>query len=545
MSALFFIWRRRIINSIRTLVRKPAKLVLSIFVVLMLLVGGVFSFIAVTRDVASAAPVTIGGSGGGSLTLVRLLILFLLSLVAASAMWTGTKHGGVMFTAPDAQFLFPSPLAPQTILAYGLVATLAQLVMSTFFMAYQIPNLYRAGLRGSQIGGIFIIWFVGAAASHVMGMLVYLVIQLRPQLRRVAQALIIALPLATVAVILQSLPQALLAGRFSSPMELISIAERSLDAPLLRLIPIIGWLHALVGAAMHGFKPLDWLALVLLVASVFLALIAIWRIPTDYYEDALAQADQLAARQEMAKEGRIVARKYRVRRTGLGAGEGASTFFYKHLLEFRRTRPYLVGIMHAVYLAVLIFVAIQLRDPEATSSGVVRVLILSAVAWFILFWHGMAMPLAYELDAIVYHLAPLAPLQKIWQATRFGLLRIAFDLLPAWLAVSIVLRLNPLIAVVGFIAAWSSCLAINGSQMVSLRLLGSSKTGFAAMLYMMIESIALGPGVICLALAIVQALQGREAAALLLACLIPIAHAAVYGIGLLFGVQVLERGMES
>ena len=66
----------------------------------------------------------------------------------------------------------------------------------------------------------------------------------------------------------------------------------------------------------------------------------------DYYEDVLQSTETAFLTQAAAKEGRVAdtaPRNVSVGKTGLGGGRGASAFYYKHRVENRRSRKWLLS----------------------------------------------------------------------------------------------------------------------------------------------------------------------------------------------------------
>ncbi|MDI9498189.1 MAG: putative ABC exporter domain-containing protein [Bacillota bacterium] len=540
MSALVFIWRCRLRNSLRQLIHQPAKLVPAIFFTVFLGIAFVFSIRDMLSEAQDAAPATVAGSGSGGLILVEGILLLLVLFISTSSLWTGTKQGGLTFSEADTHFLFTAPVSPQAVLIYSLVSTLGSLLVSTVFMLYQLPNLYSAGLRGLSLLLVFVGWFVMLAVTQIASMLVFLIVQAKPELRRPLQTVIIALPFVTLAAILAALPGGSIRSSLGNPLTLAFYADKALGSTTLRLLPLVGWLHALLRAAIRGFDTTAVIAVVLLALSTVLMILAIRYSEADYYEDAAARVTVLAERQKKAEKGHLPARRYAVRRQGIGRGDGAVAFYHKHRREFSRLRPAVLGIMNLVYLAALGATAWMLRQEEVPAPAGSLILVL--VSWLILYWHGLSLPLTDELTNPLFFTAPVAPLSKLVQSTRFCFLRMVIDLAPAWLAAGIIARLGPAGLVLGFVLSWSLSLPLIGSQIVALRLLGSITSTFESIITMLISGLAVTPPIASCIAALVLAFTENPGIAWIPALLVPVTGAAAFGIGLLFGVQILERG---
>ncbi len=540
MSALVFIWRCRLRNSLRQLIHQPAKLVAAILFTLFLGAAFVFSILDMLGEVQETAPAAVAGSGEGGLVLVEGILLLLVLIITTSSLWTGTKQGGLTFSEADTHFLFTAPVSPQAVLIYSLVSTLGSLLVSTIFMFYQLPNLYSAGLRGFSLLAVFIGWFLMLVVTQIASMLVFLIVQAKPALRRPLQAAVIALPLATLAVLLATLPWDALRASPGNPLTLATCIDSALASPALRFLPLVGWLQALLRATIHGLDPTAVFAVALLALSTVLMIIAIRRSEADYYEDAAARVIVLAERQKNVEKGQISGRRYSVRRQGIGPGDGAVAFYHKHRREFGRQRPAIMGVMNLVYLAALGLTAWTLRGEDVPALAAALILVL--VSWAILYWHGLALPLTDELSNPLFFTAPLAPLAKLVHSTRFTFLRIAIDLAPAWLAAAIIAGLGPAELFLGVVLAWSFSLPLTGGQIVALRLLGSIASTFESIIAMLLSGLAVAVPLACGITALVLSFAGQLTAARVFALLVPVSGAAAYGIGLLFGIQILERG---
>ncbi|MDI9469783.1 MAG: putative ABC exporter domain-containing protein [Bacillota bacterium] len=540
MNALVFIWRCRLRNSLRQLIHQPAKLVPALLFTLFLGIAFVFSVFDMFKEAQDAAPATVAGSGDGGLVLVEGILLVLVLLITTTSLWTGTKQGGLTFSEADTHFLFTAPISPQAVLIYSLVSTLGSLLVSTIFMFYQLPHLYNAGLRGFSLLAVFFGWFVMLAVSQIASMLLFLIVQAKPELRRPLQGAILALPLATIVLVLLALPWDTLRSSLENPLAFAAFADRALSSPTLRLLPLVGWLHSLLRITIRGFDLTGIIALILLAISTVLMIVAIRHSEADYYEVAAARVVELAERVKKTEKGQNPDRRYSVGHQGIGPGEGAVAFYHKHLREFRRLRPAFVGIMNLVYLAVLAPTAWILQNENVSAPASALILVL--VCWLILYWHGLSLPLNDELTNPLFFTSPIAPQAKLVQATRFSLLRIVIDVAPAWLVAGIVAGLNPAAIAIGFVLAWSLCLPMIGGQIIALRLLGSISSTFESIITMLITGTAMTPALALAIIALALSFAGQLTAAWVLALLVPLAAAAAYGIGILFGVQILERG---
>ena len=150
--------------------------------------------------------------------------------------------------------------------------------------------------------------------------------------------------------------------------------------------------RGLAGAACYeallgNFAPAALLTLLWAAYSAALVLIMV-KADRDYYEDVLQSTETAFLTQAAAKEGRIAdaaPKNVSVGKTGLGGGFGASAFYYKHRVENRRSRKWLLSGIELVFIIANLGFAFFMRD-----TGIVAPLAFAAYLMFFYVAHGPA-----------------------------------------------------------------------------------------------------------------------------------------------------------
>ena len=70
---------------------------------------------------------------GGIALLTFIVILF--------SIYGGDKSGAKIFTMPDVNFLFASPMKPQSILMFRMILQMGVAIVSSIYLLFQLPNL--------------------------------------------------------------------------------------------------------------------------------------------------------------------------------------------------------------------------------------------------------------------------------------------------------------------------------------------------------------------------------------------------------------------
>ena len=374
---------------------------------------------------------------------VVLAVLFFSAFLA-------DKNGGSIFLMADVNLLFAAPLKPQSVLLFRLIMQAGTSIIATVYIIFQIPNLVIN--LGLGIGtGLALIgaWFFLMIYAKLISVLLYTLSSTYPRVKRCLRPALWALLL-------------LIGGGYwlsAQGAENYFVAALSyFNAPVTRYIPVWGWLKGFVLFAAEGHIAGALLSLAALLVAAVLLVLVIWRIKADFYEDAMARSEETAELQQAANAGKAQMkqrkkdRSERLSRGGLSQGAGASVYFYKamynrfrfaHLRVFTKTSE--TYLLCAVGLSLLLLFVIK------SPVFVVVPLVLGGLSFF----RSLGNPIATDIEKESFFLVPDTAHRKVLFSFAAGVLNAVLDLLPAFLVACVLLRPDPLSALVWFLVVVS------------------------------------------------------------------------------------------
>lgn len=458
-------------NRARELLHSPSRLIVTLLLAAILIMN-LF---------------TMAGVRGASRPVDELysLILAVYLMVYLLPVLSGFDTGASFFSMADVHFLFPAPILSRRVLLYGLVRQMGTSLMVGFFLLFQYSWLHM--LYGVTIGSLLMI-LAGYGAcifcGQITAMAIYTFISGNENRRRAMKA-VLALLLIFCACCL-AIPL------FSRPADPLGAVTRIAGGPLFSLFPVAGWLRGAVSGFLAGDFLLPLLLLALTVVYAALLIMALLRGSADFYEDVLLATEVSYSAITAKKEGTMTEtapRHVKVGKMGIGRGNGSNTFYYKHMLENRRSRVMLLDKISMIFLVMTWGYAWLMRD-----SGIVAVLFFSIYLQIFTVATGRW---ARELLLPHVYLLPEKPFRKLWNICREGMLKNLVEAAAIFFPVGYILRLSLLdtVACVVLRAAYG-LLFIAGNVLVA-RVLGTLTSKMAAMLlYILLMAAVSIPGLI-------------------------------------------------
>ena len=365
---------------------------------------------------------------------VLFLVLLVWNILSAG------KSGNRIFVMADVNLLFAAPMKPQSVLLFRLCTQLGTICLASLYLLFQLPNLLlNLEMSAALAWVIFPVFIFLLAYTKLVNILLFTAASTHQTVRRLIAPLgygLLLLPAGGLA----------LYGRLEGLDAILGI----FSSPILRFIPVLGWLILLIEGAMAGslLWCLLWSALLILGLGGLAWII--WHIRADFYEDALQMSSEAAElmQQAQAEGGAMVRRKKkdrgdRIRRDALPRGEGAWALLARSL--YNRSRFALGGLFTktaVTYLILAVACALVLRFGIDYPSLTVVALIIGGCAFF----RSLGNPIATELSKSVFWMMPVSPFQKIWALFLSGTLDCALDMIPAFVAACLILGANPLAA---------------------------------------------------------------------------------------------------
>ena len=435
--------------------------------------------------------------------------MILLLVVVLWGIYGGSKKGSDFFLMADANILFAAPLKAQTVLMFRLSFQMLALLFFTFYLIFQVPSMKLIlGLDNFAIVAIFLAWGMLLFMSKLMSVFTYTLTATYEHLKKYVVPFVFAVGLLVVA--------ATGAVYISTGNDYVATLRLTYGADWSNYIPVFGWYKAMVMNAINGhvFASLGYMALnlVFLIALVW----GIWHIKADFYEDALAGAQKRDDMTKAALEGRNINKdkkqsakrtqklEHKVRKSYELKGWGASVFLHKSILNRRRFSKFgFVTNTLLLYLAIgglgAAFMAYKTDLREISVIGLIMALTL--------FFRNFGNPIEIESSHNWLFLVPEDPYKKVLYAILAGSVDCVLDLLPGIVVATVILRGNPLMALLWLATLVSMDFMFSCFGLLLQAILPSSAMDVVkSMLQMMLRAFIIV--VIVIAFAIGTVLQG-------------------------------------
>lgn len=435
--------------------------------------------------------------------------MILLLVVVLWGIYGGSKKGSDFFLMADANILFAAPLKAQTVLMFRLSFQMLALLFFTFYLIFQVPSMKLIlGLDNFAIIAIFLAWGMLLFMSKLMSVFTYTLTATYEHLKKYVVPFVFAVGILVVA--------ATGAVYISTGNDYMATLRLTYGADWSNYIPVFGWYKAMVMNAINGhvFASLGYMALnlVFLIALVW----GIWHIKADFYEDALAGAQKRDDMTKAALEGRNINKdkkqsakrtqklEHKVRKSYELKGWGASVFLHKSILNRRRFSKFgFVTNTLLLYLAIgglgAAFMAYKTDLREISVVGLIMALTL--------FFRNFGNPIEIESSHNWLFLVPEDPYKKVLYAILAGSVDCVLDLLPGIVVATVILRGNPLMALLWLATLVSMDFMFSCFGLLLQAILPSSAMDVVkSMLQMMLRAFIIV--VIAIAFAIGTVLQG-------------------------------------
>lgn len=393
MSALTYLTLTQLKNRFKGIFRSPAKLIYTIFLLAMLVLV-LFSGTMAGEDGLGKPDSRLGG-----LIVGYFALMFLLTVN------TGFSTGMSIFKMPDVNFLFVGPFKPVRVLFHGMFNQMATSLLMALVILFQYGWMH--GEFGVGVGGLLIVvvgYGLAVFTGQITAMVIYAVSSGRSRVRKTLRVIFVGITVLWIAYILYS--------AIGEDDLLKSICDASVSS-IGRLFPVAGWLGAACYEAILGSYASAGVLVIIWAVYTAALIIVMTRVDQDYYEDVLQSTETTFAAQSAAKAGRIAdaaPKKVSVGKTGLGGGFGASAFYYKHRVENRRSRKFLLSGTEIIFVIVNLGFAFFMRE-----AGIIPVL---AFAAYMMFFYVAMGRLVKEMTRPYVYLVPEPPMKKLLWCLR-------------------------------------------------------------------------------------------------------------------------------
>ena len=276
--------------------------------------------------------------------------------------------------------------------------------------------------------------------------------------------------------------------------------------------PVSGWTGHAVSAAFTG--NIAEILLGLSVCAAFLVLLVCLMTYTrqDYYEDVLKSSEIMQSAITARKEGRVeesVPQNIKVGKTGIGHGWGSDTLYYKHKLENRRARVFILDTVSLIFVAITIALAFVMKN-----AGIAAVFIAATSMQIFVVSLGR---FNKELTKPFIYLIPEPPLQKILYALAEAIPSALVEALVIFVPVTFILGLTPVETLLCILARLSFALLFTAGNIAVERIWGGSASKTVVLLlYFAILLLMAAPGIVLAVVMTSLTVFANENAAILL-----------------------------
>ena len=500
MSSLLYVTKKTVKNWILETIRHPGRLIIYL----------ILAFIIVSSVISNMGLNTEDMEMGftADISILHAVYFALLLITGCIVLSSALKSGTTVFTMSDVNMLFVSPISPKLILSFGLLKQMGAIVFAfIIFLLYgeMIRSIFNVTVAQAVVLIAGLLIFV--LCCQITAMALYSLINGDIKRNRIIKA---ALYICVAAVPI------IMGIRILSNGVTTDSVFGALKTPIAEIVPLFGWAKGLVFAIIN----LDILKIcifsVLMLALVGASLAYFLFCQPDYYEDVLQNTESTYEMRQAMKQGKVVDkrdfsnfRKIRVHKTGIGFGNGASAFFFKHLCEIkRRSRLMFLNTYSFVQTACGLFMAVIFTkiDAEDPIPATVALISIFAMSVYMQMFFSAAGEWGRELLKRYIYLVPDSPMKKLFFASLTSIIKPFFDGILTFGVLGIYLQAPPADAIM-LIIAYTSCGAIfAGANILSERILNgiSSSNPLMMLLYILMSILLLLPGtVVCIVTAVV------------------------------------------
>ena len=478
-TALTWLLLTRIKNGIRRFVRKPSRLILALVVVALI---GFTIFAGHLDDAENNVYRDIGELA--AIALVFYLFIFIMTA------YNGFTKGTSLFSMPDVNLLFPSPLPQQSVLFYGLVQQLGTSLLVGFFLLFQYTTLHTTyGISYAGLLWLLLGYGLTLFCGQLAAMTLYVATAGSESRRRTAKIVFYA--------VLGILAAVLLLYLFARKDALLETAVSLATGPMA-WFPVAGWLSCMVHGCLTG--QFLMILLPLLGTAAFVAALILWlvRSKADYYEDVLGITEQKFRTLQAAKSGRVTEQPGKLRRRGgtLNRGEGASAIYYKHLLENRRATPLILEPSGWVFIICAIVFTLFIRNMADSDPGGTLLGCLIFCVYLRMFG-VMLGRLPKELTRCYIYLIPESSFKKLFWALAEALPKFALNALLMYLPVALLCGASAPEAILCMLAGFSfDCLFLAGFLLVERLFTTVTSKVLSMVLFIFVLAVLAIPGIV-------------------------------------------------
>lgn len=481
MKGIKYLFFTTLKNNIKETIKNPAKLVSAVLMIF------AFGIIIVSSLFRPSLEVTEFRNISEFTALIFALYYGVFLYTASRGFTTGTTF----FSMADVNILFNAPVSSKKILIYGLIKQMGMTIfigLALFFQYGWISSIYDITFLQMLI--IMIGYSVVFFAGQLVSMIIYSCgsDKVKDIIKYVFYGLTALLLIYAVINILLE--------EHSDLENIIKSLVATGNSLVFRLVPIGGWCSSFVSGIITGNISMCIVGGVATLIGIIVLLIYMLKSKGDYYEDVIKATEISQNAITMKKEGKInevVPKNVKVGKTGLNKGKGASAFFYKHILENRRSKIFIFDGVTLMFMAIMIVFSIIISREEG-SGAFVGVFVFSI---YIQFFNICMGRWAKELIKPYVYMIPQPAFKKLIMISLENVLKIIYETVVLFIILAFILKLSPLTFICAVIARISFGLVFMAGNFITDRIMGSvSSKMLILFVYGIVILAVIAPGAI-------------------------------------------------
>lgn len=410
MKALLYMSKRKWLNKLKQLKKKPAKLILALVLV------AYFGFLILV----------------GISVLIKADFQTPYWLLSALTAWgfynffinfaAYAKRKGVIFYPSHAHFVFTAPIHPKAILLYGAGYNFSMTLLVS--IAFVLAGILGFHLPIWQIVSLFVV-LEGFETVLESSVIIILYANERFSQKTIGMlSKLIYIVLAGITVF----------GIWYFRENGISLesVHHLIDFPGLQMLPIVGWNIALFRLILLGPTALNLICSGLYLLTVIgLATVAVkMECNGGYYEDAAKFAEDYAEMKARKNKGEMVisiGKKKKFKNAVIEyKAPGAKAIFYRQLLEYKKEKWFIFSYMTVFCIGADILL-LKVIDVDVSGIAAKSGMLLGVVAYLAVLTGGYLGKWDKELKNPYLYLLPDSPAKKMWYATLMEHVKAGID----------------------------------------------------------------------------------------------------------------------
>lgn len=474
MNALSYLMVTTLKNRLKELKKHPGQLIAYVFLIVMMVVAVISSqmdsgdSIGKYRDIHELYAIIFG--------------LYLLIFISTSI--KGLDTGASFYSMADVHLLFQVPLSSTKILFYGLIKQMGTALLIGVFLFFQyawVNQTYGFSFLGMCI--VFIGYALAFFCGQLTAMAIYSFSSSKDDRKKFIKIIFIISSVLLGAYIMMPL-----IGSNNWIGDLVDQVNQS----VVQYIPVVGWLKAFVVGSLTGnlLKVLLGIGSIILYISLFLIILIKYQ--SDFYEDVLQATEVSFSAITAKKEGKMVEavpKHIKIGQTGIQKGTGASVFFYKHLLENRRSRVFILDTTSLIFLAICIVTSMFLQE--------IGILAIFGLTTYMQLFTTALGRWVRELTLPYVYLIPAKPFKKLLRICQENLLKISVEAVILFGIIGLILKLPFIQILICIVARISFGLLFMAGNVLIERLFGTvTSKGIILMLYFFGMILLVIPGIV-------------------------------------------------